>query len=387
MFFNRYLREMQAKHLLFIITIIGMSSCTTDVDLTAPYKSIPVVFGLLDAEVDTQWVRINRTWLGEGDQTQVALIADSSEYDPDRIHAQFVEVINGIDGREFELRDTLLQDKEDNGMFFAPEHIAYYVSTRAQDGDDLKPDASYRLEMLIDDTIEVEAITNMIDVALGNITQPPMGIDNLKLGFASVGLTNVTYPDYTFKWSSTPGAARYDAALRVHFMENYWADDFHTILDSSKYRTIEISIGSLDPTDDEGGELLSKVLNGATFYSTLSTILEKNIRITRELGIWDQDVQISRAFDFLLIVANEQLAIYLDINSPITGVIQERPEYTNIEIPSENYSGLGLWASRTIQGVFGLGYTTDTIEHLQEGDETAELNFCTPNPLSDYTCQ
>ena len=132
---------MQVKHLFFLISIMGLSSCTTDVDLTAPYKSIPVVFGLLAAELATQWVRINRTWLGEGDQTQVAQIADSSEYDPTRLHAQFVEVINGIDGRVFELNDTLLQDKEDDGVFFAPEHREYFVSTRHQDGDDLNPDA------------------------------------------------------------------------------------------------------------------------------------------------------------------------------------------------------------------------------------------------------
>lgn len=372
---------MQVKHLFFIISLAGLSSCTTDVDLTAPYKSIPVVFGLLDAEVDTQWVRINRTWLGVGDQTQVALIADSSEYEPSRVHAQFVEVINGIDGRVFELNDTLLQDKEDNGVFFAPEHREYFVSTRRQDGDDLNSEASYRLEIFIDDTLDIEASTNMIALALGNITQPPMGIDNLKLGFASVGITNVTYPDYTFKWSSTTGAARYDAAIRVHFMEHYWADDFLTILDSSKYRTLEIPIGSLDPNDDDGGEQLTKVFGGSTFYSTLSSRLEKSTRTTRELGIWDEDVQISRAFDFLLIVANEQLSIYLDINSPITGVIQDRPEYSNID------GGLGLWGSRTVQGVFGLGFTEDTIEHLQEGDETAELNFCSPDPLSDYSCQ
>ena len=55
--------------LLAAIFTLGLSRCTTDVDLTAPYVSIPVVFGLLDAESDTQWVRINRTWLGDGDQT------------------------------------------------------------------------------------------------------------------------------------------------------------------------------------------------------------------------------------------------------------------------------------------------------------------------------
>ena len=51
-----------------------------EVDLTAPYDSIPVVYGLLELQADTQWVKINRTWLGEGNQLLAAQVADSSEY-------------------------------------------------------------------------------------------------------------------------------------------------------------------------------------------------------------------------------------------------------------------------------------------------------------------
>jgi len=365
--------------LLAAIFTLGFTRCTTDVDLTAPYVSIPVVFGLLDSEADTQWVRINRTWLGDGDQTQIALIPDSSEYENARLSARFVEVDNEIDARVFDLRDTLLQNKDEDGVFFAPEHKAYFAVTRANEA--LNPDFLYRLEIVIDDTTNVEAVTNMISVAAGNIQQPPDGLDNVKLNFANVGPSQVTYPNYPFKWWSTTGASRYDAVLLVHFIEHYWADDFHTVLDSSRARTIEIPIGTEDPSNPAVPQELEKLFDGQIFFTTLKTRLDKNIRITRELGVWDEESQIARAFDFLLIVANETLAIYLDVNAPVTGIIQERPEYSNIN------GGLGLWASRTTQGVFGLGYTTDTIEHLQEGDDTAELNFCTPNPFSDYTCQ
>ena len=365
--------------LLAAIFTLGFTRCTTDVDLTAPYVSIPVVFGLLDAEADTQWVRINRTWLGDGDQTQIALISDSSEYETSRLSTRFVEVVNEIDTRVFELKDTLLQNKDEDGVFFAPEHQAYYAATRGSES--LNPDALYRLEIVIDDSIDVKAVTNMISVSVGNIQQPPAGLNNIKLNFANVGPSQVVYPNYPFKWRSTAGASRYDAVLLVHFIEHYWADDFQTVLDSSRARTIEMPIGTVDPSSDVGNQELEKLFDGRVFFTTLSTRLDKNIRITRELGVWDADSQIARAFDFLLIVANETLAIYLDVNAPVTGIIQERPEYSNVS------GGLGLWASRTTQGVFGLGYTTDTIEHLQEGDETAELNFCTPNPFSDYTCQ
>ena len=209
--------------------------------------SIPVVFGLLDAEADTQWVRINRTWLGDGDQTQIALISDSSEYETSRLSTRFVEVVNDIDTRVFELRDTLLQNKDEDGVFFAPEHQAYYAATRGNES--LNPDALYRLEIVIDDSINVQAVTNMITVSAGNIQQPPAGLDNVKLNFANVGPSQVVYPNYPFKWRSTAGASRYDAFLLVHFIEHYWADDFHTVLDSSRARTIEMPIGTVDPSE------------------------------------------------------------------------------------------------------------------------------------------
>ena len=100
-----------------LIAVLSLSRCTTDVDLTRSICVYTSGVGLLDAEVDTQWVKINRTWLGDGDQTQAALVQDSSEYDVDRIQARFVEVINGIDNRTFELVDTLLENKEDDGVF------------------------------------------------------------------------------------------------------------------------------------------------------------------------------------------------------------------------------------------------------------------------------
>ena len=50
-----------------------------EVDLTAPYDSLPVVYGLLELDADTQWVKINRTWLGEGNQLAAAQTPDSSD--------------------------------------------------------------------------------------------------------------------------------------------------------------------------------------------------------------------------------------------------------------------------------------------------------------------
>ena len=360
---------------LLALSAGAWTGCETDVDLTADYQRTPVVFCLLDVAQDTQWVRINRTWLGDGNQLDAALIADSSEYDPAEVSARITEYRNGVEYRFWTLRDTLLQNKSEEGIFFGPQHQAWYM---VQPGG-LEGNALYELEIELADGTTVRGETMGIAEVAGNITQPPPGVPNFKLGFANIGFAT-TYPDVTFKWSSTPGGFRYEPQLMVHYTERVWQDDAHTVLVSESEKSIAWPLGAVDASSEEGGELLTKSINGERFFTTLASRLDANPRITRQLGVWDEEVQIARAFDFVLSVANEELAIYLDINAPVTGVIQERPEYSNL------VGGLGLFAARASQGVSGIGYSTDTMEELAEGDLTAGLNFCTPNPFSAYAC-
>ncbi len=168
--------------------------------------------------------------------------------------------------------------------------------------------------------------------------------------------------------------------ILIHVTERTWNDEEHTDLLSEEERIIEWPIGTLNAPDDGGGDVLQKEVNGERFFTTLATKLEADPFVTRVLGVWDEEVQIARVLDFELTVANDELSTYLEINSPITGVIQERPEYTNIN------GGLGLFASRSTQGVYGIGCTTASLEYLIEGPSTYELNFCTPNPFSDFYC-
>jgi hypothetical protein len=354
---------------------LTLASCSTEVELNAPYERTPVIFGLLEAGVDTQWVRINRTWLGDGNQFDAALIADSSEYPAESVDARVLEVLGGNVTREFVLQDTMLSNK-DEGVFFGPDHQAWFFVPEGG----LNPDALYDLDVVLADGDHPTATTNLIASVTGNITQPPAGVSTFKYGFANIGPFTTTFPDITFKWSSTTGASRYDVAMEIMIQEQVWANEAHTDLVETRDRTLVWSIGSVDTNDDEGGEVLTKVVNGEQFFSFLATKLEANPLVTRVLGYWDDEDQIARAFNFILTIANDEFRTYLDVNNPVTGVIQERPEYTNI------VGGLGLWAARDRQQVAGIGFTTSTIEELQNNSATAALNFCSPNPFSDFYC-
>ena len=370
------------------MALTGWWGCSTEVDLTAPYDSLPVVYGLLEVDADTQWVKINRTWLGDGNQLVAAQIPDSSEYPEGSVMAKIVELIPSESGEivgnelatgvEWMLQDTVLENKSTDGIFFGPSQRVYYASMSERA---LREDRWYRLEALLPDGSELKATTTMVQSSAGSIERPPPNLSSYQMGFASVNPDgSATYPSFPFRWTSAPGASRYAASLKVNFQERFYADDELTLLDSVRDRTISLSLGTRQLNNPNNTQTLEESFSGERFYSELATRLEVNPRIRRVLGYYDGDTQIERALDFELQVANQDLAIYLDVNESTNSIVQERPLWTNVQ------GGIGLWASRTTLGVYNLGYLKQTMQHLQEGDLTAALNFCSPSPLSDYSC-
>ena len=116
----------------------------------------------------------------------------------------------------------------------------------------LNTDAEYDLTIAIaSEAEEVSSTTNMIAEQIGNITQPPPGVNNFKLGFASPGFTT-TYPDITFR-SSTAGASRYDVTVFIHVMERIWSDLDHTDLIEERERIVEWNIGTINTMTTKGG--------------------------------------------------------------------------------------------------------------------------------------
>ena len=378
---------------LFFVIFLGWG-CSTEVDLNAPYEERTLAFCLLDPAADEQWVRVNRTWLGEGNNLVFAQEADSSEYAPGAVSITVEGFDSGDTGFQtplftFTAQDTVLQDKDDNGIFFGPEYRAYHFETPGgleiaapNDNDDLRV---YRMTVAFTDgRPALKAVTTLIGESLGNISNPPAGIPGFSLNFASGTGGTVTYPNINFKWSSTPGAKRYEVAVEVKYTERIWADPAHTQLVSETDKVARWDLGEESASDDEGGEEIKLPTNGESFYLFLANNLETDPLITRELGVWNDNIDRVRAFDFVLSIANEELDTYLAVNAPVTGIIQERPVYTNIA------GGLGFSGSRTQQRVNGLGISKPSVQELVEGEHTAVLQFCLPpeteGDLAEYAC-
>ena len=111
-------------------------------DLNAPYEERTLAFCLLDPNADEQWVRVNRTWLGEGNNLEFAQVADSSEYAPGEVSVT-VEAFAANDPAfasplaTYTANDTLLQTRTPTASSSEPEYRAYHFAT--PDGLEIAP--------------------------------------------------------------------------------------------------------------------------------------------------------------------------------------------------------------------------------------------------------
>ena len=103
-------------------------SCLTEVDLYADYKEMPVIYGLLDARADTNFIKITRAFYAEGDAMLSAPNPDSSNY-PGKLDVRVVENCNRDSVREIILDTITIHDKM-QGVFYAPSQKLYYTTER-----------------------------------------------------------------------------------------------------------------------------------------------------------------------------------------------------------------------------------------------------------------
>ena len=65
--------------LLFATIATLLSACSTEFDVTAPYKEIPVIFGILNKDEAVQYIKINKAYLNdEGSAIIAGSVPDSN---------------------------------------------------------------------------------------------------------------------------------------------------------------------------------------------------------------------------------------------------------------------------------------------------------------------
>lgn len=154
---------------IFTLFIAVFASCSTNVDLYAEYKDVPIIYAMLNPRADTNYVKITRAFCGTNDDpinaNEVALIYDSSNY-PGKLDARIIELKNTHGGpyeptgRVMVLDTMMIHDKE-VGTFYAPDQVVYYTTERLN-ANSAANSYKYRLVVVKPDGDTLTAQTSMV---------------------------------------------------------------------------------------------------------------------------------------------------------------------------------------------------------------------------------
>lgn len=342
------------------LAALTFASCETEVDLNAPYKEYTTVYGLLDLSADTQIVRINKSFLGAGSAYDFAQVKDSSEYNPDEVEA-FIEFGN----HSVELEPHYLDREpgtfyhEDVMVFITTENLALdnqgNLITNVNDYDQL-PD-EYKLVV----KVKGKTITGTtVPVYLrnsGNQDQPNPNI-SLNWGSTSNGVDN--FATSFVEKGSSPDGYLYQAKVIFHYTDYYVGDSEGV----AKSLTFDLGRKSV-----ESGEV--------TFQYYPETILTQ---LANSVDCENVAYRTIQPVEFVMTMAGEELARYISINNPVTGVVTERPDYSNVE----GEDAIGLFSSRYTWRMF-MEVQSNTKELIINGATSGQLCFCDPNSAT-YDC-
>lgn len=344
--------------ILACASLVGvLSACNTDVDLNADWERTTVVYGLLDKNESTHFVKINKAFLGDGNALVFASIRDSSEFQAGQMNAYVEEIISGSVNRTFPLLDSNMQNKDENGLFYGPEHTVYYFEEPA-----LNENARYRVVVDVQgESDQVYAETGLVQSF--NITKPSQNIPGAmvqtQISFAIANPVDTSdYLSYAFIWQGVSEASRYQAYVTLNYIEV-------TTTDTTE-RALEWYLGEV-----RGNDNTEKNIKGYQFY----TWVRDRIKNSASLNPSNLVYRKFNGLDFKVVAAGEDLDTYMEVNEPVTGIVQDRPEFTNV------VNGIGIFSSRTAEENDYKFLNKNSLEELCKGQFTYDLEFCTDSAM------
>ena len=318
---------MKIKNLLFLILPL-LFSCETDFNVNANWKDVTIVYGLIDPNNEDQLIKINKAYLGQGDAIQMASISDSTNYDPSnlivKIHRVREQVFNTYDTLStVVLTDTVL-DKDD-GLFSTDDNIIY---TFKKPSSFYNTNSIYVLEILnLSSGQKVTSETEIINSFSFESLNPSFewGLYNGELA------DSLRFRTKNIEWQNSKNGVIYQLDILINYLESGIVNSL-----SWSQPIVEYSSGNM-----------SLKIKGDQFFQFLENNLDNNT--TKQF----------LNLDLVMTIGAQDLKTYIDVNQPFSGIVQERPVFSNI------HNGVGLFSSRyTYDDIKGIELTNSTLNYM-----------------------
>lgn len=293
------------------------TSCDNDFSPNGEWRETMVVYGLLDQDSDTSWIRIQKCYLGKGDMLAMSSIIDSSNYPEGDLSVKIVEwnanenASGSIEkttesGKVFNFNYKVLSNKQE-GEFYAPEQPVYYCVTKNQ----LDENKIYELRIHNNKTgLDVNAETPLIGSFESN---------SIKVNNSNLGIFTFQNGKASLQWPNAKRARVYQPMIRF----------FYRNVSSDSLMHVDVLFSTREVTN----ELVASTQISRTFFGN---------EIAKLITDHDTPKIMGDSIALYLFAGDENLKMYRSISAPPNTIVQERGIYSNIN------GGLGLFAARRI---------------------------------------
>ncbi len=342
------MKEKLLISILFIASIIGFVSCDVEFNPNGDWTETTIVYGVLDQDADTNFIRVQKCFLGEGNYIQFAREKDSIYYKQDEIEVSIYGFYDwetsGWDlaraKQTIHLTYTENYSKPDSGGFYSEIAPIYFTTTK------LNPEFTYYLVVKNIKTGNVVSSHTKL-VADYKVTGP----SGTAFGFNY----NMTYNAniLTCKWISASSpikgeiASSFQPSIRFNFMEN-GIPSYVNISSSS----------ILNPFTDSDKTLEYKIFETDVLFQIKNKIKDRGVAVRSFMND-------SPSFELYVYASGESLKEYIDNNAPLVS-LTEKPFYTNIE------NGTGIFSARRLR--VKKGYT-EWSEVLERTIKSYDIGF------------
>lgn len=325
-----------------LLSVSFFTACSTDFELEADWKDIPVVYGLLSLQDTAHYIRVEKAFLEPGgDATKIAQIADSLYYDT-KTQVQLQRVSNGQLFTLQRVNGTLEGYPRQNGAFAGVPNILYKIRAT-----DLQLKAGEQIKLIInrgENTLPVTAQTTILSNITTRETTPPNPI-------------NLNYDrTVSFAWDAATTAKVFDFRLVLHYRES--APGSTTNFEN---KTLTWLLSENLQREDETSQRVSYSIKGEEFYKFLQANLTP---VSDRIRKFD-------TIDMLITGAGAEILAQIRIAQANTGVTSSQviPVYTNLS------EGRGVFSSKSTAARLGLTISPASQDSLAKGIYTRNLNF------------
>lgn len=342
--------KIKSKGFLFpftkLIPVAGMMlfflSCSTDFDIEAEWKDIPIVYGFLSTQDTAHYIRVEKAFLEPGGNAlEIAQIADSLYYDPsvtialEKISTGERFLMDRVDG-------NLEGYTRTNGPFAAAPNILYKIT---KSDINLKSEDEVRLVIERGDNLEpVTAETTVIgDLEL---------LENLPRDPINFGAYNT---ELRIGWEVSPAARLFDLRFLLHYRESD-PNQASNLLP----KTLEFVLSRSIERENESIRV-SYFLRSGDFFQFLGSALP----------VLSAGFRVFDGIDIQVVGAGEEFLELTKIGQANLGITSanEVPIYTNLS------EGRGIFSSKATSIRAGLSLGPVSLDSLQNGVFTRDLGF------------